>query len=74
MHLGAAGVVAICIRCQQFLCQAFELEQIDISHAVDHGQRVSLFHADRKAMAALGHKAAELQKARSEGHTRVRWH
>ena len=62
-HLGTAGVIAVCIGRQQLFRQAFELEQIDISHAVDHGQRVRLLHADREAMASLRNMAAELQKS-----------
>ncbi len=68
-HLGTAGVIAVCIGCKQLLRQAFELEQVDISHAVDHGQRVRLLHADRKAMAMLrGARPQSCRKLRSEGH------
>lgn len=68
-HLGAAGVVAVCIGRQQLLRQAFKLEQVDISDAVDHGQRMSLLHADHNAMATFRQTGPELQNIGSEGTT-----
>ena len=70
MHLGATCVIAESIFCQGLLRQSFKLHQVGVGYAVYHGQRMSLLHRDRDAVALLNENC-ELQSLGRKGTTLV---